>query len=651
MDPNIGWYQPEQQGPAQKLWSRLWETQQRLQNMDLNNANNDYLPLHNVTNQVEACLRSARQQNSNNCIGNLYYNRTKRKRENRASTYGLNENSEMILEYGGIPWRNPAKPYSPGIVGLHQEIEDFYQYMSPSPEEHHMRDDVVKRITQVVIELWPQAKVEIFGSFKTGLYLPTSDIDLVVFGTWDSLPLRTLEKALLDYNIADPMTIKVLDKASVPIVKLTDLKTDVKVDISFNMNNGVGSAKLIKTFKKEFPALPKLVLVLKQFLLQRDLNEVWTGGISSYSLILLTVSFLQLHPKHDATNADANLGALLIEFFELYGRHFNYLKTGIRVKNGGAYIAKEEVQKDMVDGHRPSLLCIEDPLNAGNDIGRSSYGALHVKQAFDYAFVILCQAVVPRTPRLADLKFSILGRIVRITDEVVDYRRWIRENFPLSILMNQPYNPNGRMVTGVKDGNKLPQTSSGESCGDNESLSSSSSSLAEGPTSSSLGSSSSSSIASDTDSESIGDHSQNRLISPTNMNSSNNMNNNSIQTSGKSTGHQTYEQNNCSAVISQPPSTPNSMPPIPSPRVGVNSGGNKDNQSGGNSPAKCNGSGNQKKARPNSGNPSQYYQGKTPNSNNNSNRGSGNYKRKKNQNKMDNCAGVPMPYTHASSSR
>lgn len=49
---------------------------------------------------------------------------------------------------------------------------------------------------------------------------------------------------------------------------------------------------------KDFPVLPKLVLVLKQFLLQRDLNEVFTGGISSYSLILLTVSFLQVLLLH-----------------------------------------------------------------------------------------------------------------------------------------------------------------------------------------------------------------------------------------------------------------------------------------------------------------------------------------------------------------
>ena len=54
----------------------------------------------------------------------------------------------------------------------------------------------------------------------------------------------------------------------------------------------------LQEFMQEYPNLRYLVLVLKQFLLQRDLNEVFTGGISSYSLILLTVSFLQVRLAH-----------------------------------------------------------------------------------------------------------------------------------------------------------------------------------------------------------------------------------------------------------------------------------------------------------------------------------------------------------------
>ncbi|XP_030378525.1 non-canonical poly(A) RNA polymerase protein Trf4-1 isoform X2 [Scaptodrosophila lebanonensis] len=360
-----------------------------------------------------------------------YYHPSRRKRvvDNKASTYNPNKHMDMISKHKGCTWRKLDFDYADGILGLHQEIEHFYEHVQPTPLEHFIRNEVVKRIESVVHTIWPQAAVEIFGSFRTGLFLPTSDIDLVVLGLWDKLPLRTLEYELVSRGIAEACTVRVLDKASVPIIKLTDRETQVKVDISFNMQSGVQSAELIKKFKQEYPVLGKLVLVLKQFLLQRDLNEVFTGGISSYSLILMCISFLQLHPRCLYTDS-TNLGVLLLEFFELYGRRFNYMKIGISIKNGGRYMPKDELQRDMVDGHRPSLLCIEDPLTPGNDIGRSSYGALQVKQAFHYAYMVLDHAVNPLNLWGADSRTnSILGRIIHITDDVIDYREWIRENF------------------------------------------------------------------------------------------------------------------------------------------------------------------------------------------------------------------------------
>ncbi|XP_061444308.1 terminal nucleotidyltransferase 4A isoform X2 [Rhineura floridana] len=379
------------------------------------------------------------------------YHPSRRKRENKASTYGMN----YLLSGGGgghegiapagdsrlcsqaLPGFNPApgtpwksRQYSPGIQGLHEEIIDFYNFMSPRPEEAVMRREVVKRIETVIKDLWPSADVQIFGSFSTGLYLPTSDIDLVVFGKWESPPLQLLEQALRKHNVAEPYSIKVLDKATVPIIKLTDQETEVKVDISFNVETGVKAARLIKDYMKKYSLLPYLILVLKQFLLQRDLNEVFTGGISSYSLILMAISFLQLHPRIDARRLDENLGMLLIEFFELYGRNFNYLKTGIRIKNGGAYIAKEEIMKAMTNGYRPSMLCIEDPLLPGNDVGRSCYGAMQVKQVFDYAYIVLSHAVSPlaRSYPNRDSE-STLGRIIKVTQEVIDYRAWIKKKW------------------------------------------------------------------------------------------------------------------------------------------------------------------------------------------------------------------------------
>ncbi|XP_049701878.1 terminal nucleotidyltransferase 4A [Helicoverpa armigera] len=426
MDPAVAWYQPEQEGPAKRLWLRIWETQSDIDKMNLKNLENanpnvnkaqDFIPINDVNGESR---------------NNNYFNPARRKmNDNRASTFNLNKNHDALIgEYGGCPWRIPNYNYKPGILGLHEEIEHFYLYMSPTETEHLVRSTVVNRIRGAILALWPQARVEVFGSFRTGLYLPTSDIDLVVIGQWEKLPLRTLERELVVQDIAEKETIKVLEKATVPIVKMTDKYSDVKVDISFNMSSGVKSAELIKQFKEKYPVLTRLVMVLKQFLLQRDLNEVFTGGISSYSLILMCISFLQLHPRPERLRQPHNLGVLLIEFFELYGRKFNYVKTAIRVKNGGSYVSKDEIQKEMNDGHRPSLLCIEDPLTPGNDIGRSSYGAIQVKQAFDYGYIILQQAMGAGSALLA--RHSALGRIVRVTDHVLQYRRWVRDTF-------QPY--------------------------------------------------------------------------------------------------------------------------------------------------------------------------------------------------------------------
>lgn len=50
--------------------------------------------------------------------------------------------------------------------------------MIPTPLEHAARLEVVSRIESTVLALWPSARVEVFGSFRTGLYLPTSDIGM-----------------------------------------------------------------------------------------------------------------------------------------------------------------------------------------------------------------------------------------------------------------------------------------------------------------------------------------------------------------------------------------------------------------------------------------------------------------------------------------
>ena len=68
-----------------------------------------------------------------------------------------------------------------------------------------------------------------------------------------------------------------------------------------------------------------------------------------------------MHPKIRRAEIDSakNLGVLMLEFFELYGKYFNYSNTGISLRHGGSYFSKRA--RGWNDYNRPYLLCIEDP--------------------------------------------------------------------------------------------------------------------------------------------------------------------------------------------------------------------------------------------------------------------------------------------------
>lgn len=81
----------------------------------------------------------------------------------------------------------------------------------------------------------------------------SSDIDLIVYSSdgrhWDSEELLKIMSDLRNdfcrFGVCRQEEIQVLHSATVPIIKLTDHRTDVKVDMSFNMNGGPRSTQLI----------------------------------------------------------------------------------------------------------------------------------------------------------------------------------------------------------------------------------------------------------------------------------------------------------------------------------------------------------------------------------------------------------------------
>lgn len=200
--------------------------------------------------------------------------------------------------------------------------------------------------------------------------LPLSDIDLVIVS--DSMAysnkvsvLHSIAAVLRKAGITSNVTV--IAKAKVPIVKFVTTHGRFNVDISINQVNGIVSGQVVKGFLQSMGgdgiALRSLVFITKLFLCQRSMNEVFTGGLGSYSIVCLAISFLQMHPKirRGEIVPEKNLGVLVMEFFELYGCHFNYDEVGISIRDGGTYFNKR--LRGWYDSSKWDCLSIEDPVN------------------------------------------------------------------------------------------------------------------------------------------------------------------------------------------------------------------------------------------------------------------------------------------------
>ena len=48
------------------------------------------------------------------------------------------------------------------------EVVEFCRFLEPTKEEAAMREAATQRVREVILSIWPQASVQIFGSFVTG---------------------------------------------------------------------------------------------------------------------------------------------------------------------------------------------------------------------------------------------------------------------------------------------------------------------------------------------------------------------------------------------------------------------------------------------------------------------------------------------------
>eukprot|EP00958_Prasinococcus_capsulatus_P006729 scaffold626_cov409-Prasinococcus_capsulatus_cf.AAC.11 len=364
------------------------------------------------------------------------------KKDVQARQYvGVDGDGTVLINDTGPPpwWRNKRKsdlPQSP-LLRLHMEMLRFEEFLKPTQEEHQVRLEAIERVATVVKSIFPQANFEVFGSFAIDLYLPTSDIDCVVLNSGCSDVVQGLRAVATSLSRRGMVkNVQVIAKARVPIAKFKDIESGICFDVSFDKENGPQAASFIKRVMKEFVPMRSLVLVLKLFLQQRELNEVYTGGIGSYALISLILVQLQTYGRRypaareiapgssqelrrtgtlrlDVAHNEAEpkksvkkkkgkkqktrtssssivegcLGQLLLDFLRFYGTELNQKEVGVSPRDGGTFYRKDE--EGMFAHNRPFLLSCKDPQDATNDLCRNSYNWPQIRSAFSYAHQLL----------------------------------------------------------------------------------------------------------------------------------------------------------------------------------------------------------------------------------------------------------------------
>ena len=379
------------------------------------------------------------------------------------------------------------------LTQLHNEIVGFCKLMEPTSEEIDKRQALVSEITELVLAdplfAKDNVKVQVFGSQATGLFLPTSDIDLVIItdhgpsntsddkaaadteqgGKEESSkttdkegdggdtedeqlstysPLHHFAKLVYDsWGARKLSAIEVIDKTRIPLVKFTHKETNIQIDVSFNQPSGPQAAQLMKTFLNALPPLRPLIFVIKYFLAARELNVPYNGGVGSYMMQLLLVSYLQQRERDGVTYGRPtilNLGGMLLEFFELFGLGFNYVTTGISVRHDGFFFPKGASSKREIffpagdeknnSSQPPPFRCaLENPLDTTMDVGKPSFRIQIVQRAFSAAYRVLLANVAEPLPQSSMARSSsVLATILPVSQEMTSRRVYKQFRLPLS---------------------------------------------------------------------------------------------------------------------------------------------------------------------------------------------------------------------------
>ncbi|XP_059474307.1 poly(A) RNA polymerase gld-2 homolog A-like isoform X4 [Neocloeon triangulifer] len=279
---------------------------------------------------------------------------------------------------------------------------------------------VWKTLFHAIKKCFPRWGLYLVGSTMTGLASDLSDVDMCLLVKHMEIDQRHeavfyLQQVLA--NLWEYIENPQLIQAKVPILKFCDMQEGIEIDLNCNNVVGIRNTHLLYCYTRLDWRLRPLVLVVKLWAQKYGINDAKNMTLSSYSLSLMVINYLQcgvsppvlpslqvlypekFNPHSFIHNIDIHeelppyksankqpLGELFLGFLEYYSSHFDYANTAVSVRTASVRPIEEcrRARTFKNDPHQWKFICVEEPFELTNT-ARSVYDPLafeRVKSVF-----------------------------------------------------------------------------------------------------------------------------------------------------------------------------------------------------------------------------------------------------------------------------
>lgn len=253
---------------------------------------------------------------------------------------------------------------------------------------------------------FPRLSLYMVGSSISGFASDSSDVDMCLVCRSNTVPFDMRGEALFQLgqlknyfmNINTHFEEFSVIQAKVPILRFRETAHSTVIDLNFNNSVGIRNTHLLFMYSQLDWRLRPLALVVKLWAQHHNINDAKNMTISSYSLVLMVIHFLQygvsppvlpcLHAMYpdkfvrmsdistidlmetiDPYSSDnhSTLGELFVQFLEYYA-NFDYAHYAISVRTASVIpIESARVARSYKnDPHHWRQLCIEEPFDLTN---------------------------------------------------------------------------------------------------------------------------------------------------------------------------------------------------------------------------------------------------------------------------------------------